>query len=195
MWRELWEDLRWGPVVGFGKSGVIRSRDEPSDLRAQLIENMAPSAPVGGAKELSFLVVHFEICGKDELPGEDPGPACPYIVTHGWEGLGSGKWPCWAVLDLQRQRRKTSAKASFLWTRRHWQRWCLCTAKHYALLFAQSYAFGENISYHKEWWNGTFTALPQPVLFLLWGHSPFTIHHSPFLSLHPLPSVRWCVAI
>jgi len=74
-------------VVGFGKSGVIRSIDEPSDLRAQLIENMSPSAPVMRSKELGFLVVHFEICSEDELPGEDPGPApvppCPCIVTHG----------------------------------------------------------------------------------------------------------------
>lgn len=76
--------------VGLRKDSTIRV-DEPSDLRSHLTENMSPNASVVGTKELGFLLIHFKICGKDGLPGEDPSPApfppFPYrgacIVTHG----------------------------------------------------------------------------------------------------------------
>lgn len=51
------------------------------------------------------------------------------------------------------------------------------------LLKAQSLVFGDINIYNililmsLEWWNGTFTALPQPVLFLLWGQSPLSSTH------------------
>lgn len=69
---------------------MIRS-DESSDLRAQLVENVSPSAPVVGTDDLGFLLVHLKISGEDGLPGEDPSPApvppFPYggacVVTHG----------------------------------------------------------------------------------------------------------------
>ena len=130
--------------VGLRKSYVIGS-DESSDLRAELIEKVSPSAPVVGAKDLGFLLVHFKIPGEDGLPGEDPSPApvppFPYggacIVTDGWEGLGSGKWPGSSSssrgwLDLKGHGREAFAKAwwSFMWfsliscsCMRHWERW------------------------------------------------------------------------
>lgn len=60
--------------VGLRKMMRIRS-EESCDLRAHPVENMSPSAPVVGAKQLGFVLVDFEVSGKDGLPGEDPSPA------------------------------------------------------------------------------------------------------------------------